>query len=133
MSLVTQAERDLLEFRHFHTQKAAAELLHTYACRPDADPEILIKIVNSKSADIAKVIPEKKADPNAGLATFNITFVNGAMKAEPSSASLELVDEVRRDLEVFDLAQALLPPGFAPSAQMQAMSGINADLGGLDD
>lgn len=84
------------------------------------DPEILIKLANSKLADVARVIPEKKTDPYANLATINVTFVNGAMRATvqvapANSASIEAED-------------ALDMSGLQPSAAMVAMASINDDI-----
>lgn len=93
------------------------------------DPEVLVKIANSKLADVARVIPEKKADPYGNLPTFNITFVNGALKAEVVTAeqAMAVVDEVVGEAtEIFDLDL------LSPSADMLATAKqLAADIEGI--
>lgn len=65
--------------------------------RPDI--EVVIKVLNSVVKDIAKVVPEKKADPYAGLRIFNITFENGSMSGSAGPV-LEMVEQVSSHLNM---------------------------------
>lgn len=102
-----------------------------YVADPKSDIEVVVKIVNSAAKDIGKVIPEKKLDPFAGLATLHLTFVNGSVhsRVEGPPPPLELVDEVRADLAAMD---ALPAAGFEPTMDQLAWLGVNADLAGLE-
>lgn len=113
--------------------RAAAQSIHMLAATrlaeaaadPSTDLDTVRKIYGD-TKDVAGAVPEKKLDPNAGLATFNITFINGAMQAtiEPATLDLEMVEIVRSELD----ALAVLP-----TQAMLAAAHINADLEGLID
>jgi hypothetical protein len=100
------------------THMLAAARLAEYVAREETDIEITLKVYNA-TKDVAQAVPEKKQDPYAGLAVFNVTFVNGSMKA-----TLERVDEVVNVEDVFLLA---------PSPAMLAATNLNEDLAGLSD
>lgn len=109
-----------------HTHMLAATRLAEFAADEDADIEIIRKIYND-TKDVAGAVPDKKIDPNAGLAVFNITWVNGAMQATVEPAPLGVVQEVEPPtLELSDSATILVP-----SPAMLAATDINADLAGL--
>lgn len=101
-----------------------------YMAEDNVDIEVVTKIVNSKIADIAKVIPEKKIDPYAGLPTVNVTFVNGSMQATITMAppALEEVEEVVDDAIELPSLGMLMPT----ASMLVAATAVNADLGGLE-
>lgn len=120
---MTQEEMELVS-----REIISAGLFHmaTFVNTPGADTEIILKILASVVKDIAKVIPEKKVDPNAGLQVFNITFINGGVQAHTVDAplDLEMVEVVRAELDAL---------GMHPTDSMLAAAYINADLEGLID
>jgi hypothetical protein len=84
------------------------------------DPEFALKVANSKIGDVGRVVPEKKSDPNAGLAVINIVFQNGSMQATltPVVPPADVVD-----VEATPLLEA--------TPFMSAFTNINTDLAGL--
>lgn len=72
----------------------AQELLAVAMETPTVHPDLLLKVLNA-SAAIAQAVPEKKIDPNAGLATFNITFTGGRPQLTAREEPLVVVQEVQ--------------------------------------
>ena len=118
------------------THMQAALRLAEIVANPETKIEEIIKIYNS-TKDVAGAVPEKKIDPNAGLRTFNITMVNGAINAtvqiqepveenilemEPVSAAFSIEDLPVLTTEIIEMK---------PSKLMRANRKINADLSGL--
>jgi hypothetical protein len=90
-------------------------VIHTRVNEPDVDHEWLLKVANSKIGDIGKVVPEKKADPYAGLPTVSITFVNGGVQATVQPA--------------IDMGPAVeVVPVLEATPSMMAGLGVNADI-----
>ena len=80
------------------------------------DPEVLVKVYNAIKGT-AQAEPEKKTDPNAGLATFNITFTNGSAQVTAQLApSVGVVGEVQP------------PHQLAPTPLMLTQQSINQDV-----
>lgn len=78
--------------------------------KPDADPELVVKIHNA-ILPVAQAVP-KERDPLANLPVFNITFVNGRMSASVVPG-LEFVTDLR---------------SFVPTSPMLAQAHINAEV-----
>lgn len=94
-------------------------VLAEYIATPGADPEVVVKILNSPIKDVAKVVPEKKADPHAGLPVFHITINNGRITAQAVTPELQAVDTVIMEVE---------PPLPLPSPAPKRVEDISADL-----
>lgn len=130
MSVITQLQRDLLEVTAFETIQASAARMQKYALADDSDPELVLKIVNSKLADIGKTVPDRKIDQYANLPIFNITFVNGAMRGSIEMAA----NTPPADLENLPVLETSMPEiSWVPSRSMLAYTSINRDIGGLLD
>jgi hypothetical protein len=107
----------------------AAEYLNS----PDpADIDTVVKILNSAAKDIGKVVPEKKADPYAGLPMLQVTMVNGAMQVTLHANPVEptLVQELEAEGLLLP-AEPDLPEFLVPSTNMLVSTHINSDV--LDD
>ena len=119
------------------THMLAALRLAELASDPETDVDALVKIYNS-TKDVAGAVPEKKIDPNAGLRTFSITFVNGSMKAvvqlpvadDPNTIEMEPTEDDQSDDASPTLTASGLK-GLLPSKSMLDNYSINADLSGL--
>ncbi len=73
----------------------ALEHMMVYLNGPNPDPEKVVKIYNAAKA-AAQAEPANKIDPNAGLATFNIQLISGAIQQVAAPAEpVELVQEVQ--------------------------------------
>ena len=120
------------------THMLAALRLAELASDPETDVDALVKIYNS-TKDVAGAVPEKKIDPNAGLRTFSITFVNGSMKAVVQIPVVEDLNTIEMEpTEEDDQSDDAVPTltasglkGLLPSRSMLDNYSINADLSGL--
>lgn len=97
----------------------AAENMIAYLRTANPDPEIAVKIFNALKGT-AQAEPANKVDPNAGLATFHIEFINGGvMQVAAPSTPPEIVQEVQ---------PARLPE---PTPLLLEHLSVNADLEAL--
>lgn len=111
--------------------KEAARSVHMDAVRAmseavnatDPDPDLVVKVYNA-TKDVAEAVPDKKADPRAGLATFQITFVGGSTQV--AAQSLPLV-EVVREVQPVPLLDAVTPLAL-PTPRPMVIPAIAVDL-----
>jgi hypothetical protein len=59
----------------------------------DADPELVLKIVTSKIADIGKTVPVKSVDPLAGLPVVHIHIGSGVRVEATPLPLVEIVED----------------------------------------
>lgn len=82
--------KDAAQRVHMDAVAKMAEAVN--AAKPDLD--LVVKIYNA-TKDVAQAVPDKKADPRAGLPTIAITFVGNRAQVAAEPAPLEVVQEVQ--------------------------------------
>lgn len=107
--VTSPTNQKLLEEAAFSVIADGLVKLSEYINSTDPDPEIVLKVVNSKVADMGKTVPVKEVNPLAGLQMVHITIGAGVrIAAQP--APLEIVEEVAQGSELAELASCAHGP-----------------------